>query len=260
MKYTTIIQGGGARSIWGLGRLAALEESYDAIPQAMAGISGGALVCLLASCFGPYGAINRLEKIKNSDEFYKFVKFWNFKKAKGFVSQNGLRSWLLKETRGAKMSIPFFVATFNLKTKTLLVVSSKENSVSQMIDWVLASMTIPILIEPVKPEHFDGWLKRSILYEPVMSYADQMHVIMSQPNNRVDPDFDSKKKLKLLGNVIDAITWDNVEDDLKSLGQDFEGAIKMHFPEKLVIDYADYKGDLMRAAFTEGFSSFFNSI
>ena len=255
MAYTALIQGGGARSIWALGRLARLEDLYEEDPVAMTGISGGAFVCLLASCLGTRGAINHLLEIKSESEFYRLTRSWQYFSSKGLLRPHRLQAWLHKKLDKRSMDIPFFIATYNLKTKDLLVVSSEENTTEDMVEWVLASMTVPVVIDPVKSPYFDGWLKRSLLYEPVLTRARHMHVILTQPAKATDEDFESKKYLGLVGSVVESKTWDNIHDDMKGLRSEFDGALDIHKPDKQVIEYRDYNAEKMKLAFDDGYES-----
>lgn len=212
-------------------------------------------MCLLSSCLGSMGAITALKEVETESDWYKLIRPWNFWKYRGFLVPQGLHDWLHSRLDNREMAIPFFIATYNLKKGELLVVSSEEHSTSEMIDWTLASMTVPVVIHPMKSDFFDGWLKRSILFEPLISTTNNLHIILSQPSNLDNSGVSEKKMLGLLGPTIQAITYDNVADDLKSLGHAYDGEMTLHYPKELLLDYRDYNGEKMSEAFNDGYNS-----
>lgn len=139
-KFGIALSGGGARGILHIGVLEALRK-YGIHPEIVSGTSAGALVGVLyAAGLEP---LHILDLIKNA-RMHRMIK-WKVPK-NGLFDMKKLRV-LLEQHVGADdfsaLKKPFYCAVTNLNSGLPEIKSS-----GPLLQWVLASASIPVIFEP----------------------------------------------------------------------------------------------------------------
>jgi NTE family protein len=157
------LSGGGARGIAHIGVIKALEE-LNIQPDVISGSSAGALVGVLyaAGC--------------TSEEIYSYIRnksLYSIVKMgipdKGMMELGYFRNILkskLPHNHFDQLRIPFYVAVTNLNKGGCEIVHSGE----QLIDYVLASATIPLVFKPIQINghlYVDGGVINNLPVEPL---------------------------------------------------------------------------------------------
>lgn len=172
MQYTTglVLSGGGARGIAHIGVLKAMEEAGWSA-DVVAGSSAGAIIGSLyaAGC----SADDIFSFIKNKS-LYSIVKMGI--PDKGMMEMGYFRSVLLKHMPHdsfEQLEKPLYVAVTNLNKGGCEIIHSG----TQLINYVLASATIPLVFKPISINgslYVDGGLINNLPVEPLKSKCQRL--------------------------------------------------------------------------------------
>lgn len=168
MKLTIglALSGGGARGIAHIGVLAALEK-YGIYPEIISGTSIGALVGVLyASGYQPEAIL----KLIKASKLHKVISL--SRPTRGLLDlakiEKLLRSHIPEDDFSA-LKKRFYCAVTNLNTGKSELISS-----GKLIDYVLASASIPIVFEPRiidGQSYVDGGILNNLPIEPLLDQA-----------------------------------------------------------------------------------------
>lgn len=169
-KIGLALSGGGARGIAHIGVLAALEK-YGIHPEIISGTSIGALVGVLyASGYEPASILALIKASK----LHKVIS-WAFPSG-GLLDLDKIEKLLrshIPEDDFSALKKRFYCAVTNLNTGKSELISS-----GKLIDYVLASASIPIVFEPRiinGQSYVDGGILNNLPIEPLL---DQANVII----------------------------------------------------------------------------------
>lgn len=161
------LSGGGARGIAHIGVLAALEK-YGVHPEIISGTSIGALVGVLyASGYEPESILNLIKTSK----LYKVIS-WSLPSG-GLLDLDKIEKLLrshIPEDDFSALKKRFYCAVTNLNSGKSEIISS-----GKLIDYVLASASIPIVFEPRiinGQTYVDGGILNNLPIEPLLDQAD----------------------------------------------------------------------------------------
>ncbi len=167
MTIGIALSGGGTRGVLHIGVLQALHDN-GIVPEVVSGTSAGSIVgALYTHGYAP-------DEIKDIATRQSLLKMINLKVPnKGFIRHVALRKLLEKflpsnSFHGCKK--PFYVAVTNLHTGKVEVYSE-----GPMIDYVIASSSVPILFEPVDIDgslYVDGGLVMNLPAKPIKDKCD----------------------------------------------------------------------------------------
>ena len=179
-KFGISLSGGGARGILHIGVLEALHK-YGIVPEIISGTSMGALVGVLyASGMGP---VQILDLVKSS-KMYKMIK-WKVPSS-GLLDMNKVQMLLEKHIPVddfGSLKKPFYCSVSNLNTGL-----SETKSTGKLIQWVLASASIPVIFEPQIIDgttYVDGGLFNNL---PVDGIRDQCRFLIGVHVNHNGPE------------------------------------------------------------------------
>ncbi|MGQ7868099.1 patatin-like phospholipase family protein [Sunxiuqinia sp. sy24] len=166
-KIGISLSGGGARGIAHIGVLAALEK-YGIHPELISGTSMGALVGVLyASGLKPEAILELI----NASKIHQIIS-WAFP-AGGLLDLDKVEHLLrtnIPEDDFSALNKKFYCAVTNLNTGKFELISK-----GKLIDYVLASASIPIVFEPriIRGQTYvDGGLLNNLPVEPLVDQAD----------------------------------------------------------------------------------------
>lgn len=157
MKIGIALSGGGTRGMVHVGVLQALEE-HGIKPDIVAGTSAGAVIGVLYAMGCSPAEINEIAHTKSL-----FRLFGVRLPKKGLVRHSFLKRQLEKHIPENDFSVlkrPFYIVVTNLNTG-----SSEVKSDGPLIDYVIASCSIPVLFEPIRIEdnlYVDGGLMKNL--------------------------------------------------------------------------------------------------
>jgi NTE family protein len=163
-KYKTgfVLSGGGARGFAHLGFIQALNEA-GIIPDVISGTSAGALVGVLYSDgYTPHEIL----KLLNTGSRLDFMR--PTLPREGLLQISGINKILklsLRASRFDQLKIPLFVTATDINNGKAVYFSEGD-----LIDRVIASMSIPILFQPVvidNVQYLDGGIVDNLPVHPV---------------------------------------------------------------------------------------------
>jgi NTE family protein len=164
-----VLSGGAARGIAHLGILKAMEEA-GMMPDIISGVSAGAIAGVLyADGFAP----EEILEIYTRKSIFEFMKMTVPKT--GLFKPSGLRETLnrnLRSTRFEQLRIPLIVTATNL-----LDGRPDYFSTGELLDPILASASIPVLLETViigKIPYIDGGVMNNMPVEPLLNRCDML--------------------------------------------------------------------------------------
>lgn len=209
MKNNTIgltLSGGGARGFAHVGVLQALEEN-KLQPTVISGTSMGAIIgALIANGYSS-------ETIKALANDKENLKIFDIKGLKlGLSSHKNVRKTLenLLPQNFEDLKIPFYISTTNLTTARHEVFSS-----GNLIDAVLASISIPLVFKPIKINdcfYADGGLVKNL---PASVIRDKCSLLIGSHVNSIPPDFLLEKTTQLLDRAIRISIHNTIERDIE---------------------------------------------
>ncbi len=176
MNIGIALSGGGARGIAHIGVIKALEENNITIDQ-VSGTSMGAIVGVL---YAAGFSSNEITQLIHDEKIYKWFKVEWFRS--GLLSLDGVKEILIKHighNEFEKLKRPFYVAVTNLNSGKGEIV----NKGSQLMDWVIASASVPIVFTPVGINGFtyvDGGLFHNLPAEALV--GETQYIIGSNVN------------------------------------------------------------------------------
>ncbi len=166
-KIGIALSGGGARGIAHIGVLAALEK-YGIHPDIISGTSIGALVGVLYASGYESGAILGLIK---ASKLHRVISL--SRPTRGLLDLAKIEKLLRKhipEDDFSALKKQFYCAVTNLNSGKSELISS-----GKLIDYVLASASIPIVFEPRiidGQSYVDGGILNNLPIEPLLNQAD----------------------------------------------------------------------------------------
>ena len=169
-KIGITLSGGGARGIAHIGVLQALE-SAGIVPEIISGCSAGAMVgALYAAGYSPRNIFSIIE----NKSIYSIIKMGL--PDKGMMELAYFRKVLtehIKHDDFTQLQKPFYVSVTNLNTGKDEIIGS-----GKLIDWVIASQSIPLVFKPQKINHqlyVDGGVLNNLPIEPI---RDQCEILI----------------------------------------------------------------------------------
>lgn len=175
------LSGGGARGIAHTGVLKALEDN-GIYPDIISGCSAGALVgSLYAQGLPPQEIFQFVEK----KSIYSIVRMGM--PNKGMMELSYFRQILLKNIPHASfegLKKPFYLSVTNMNNGNCEIISH-----GNLIDFVMASSSIPILFKPVVINdqlYIDGGLFNNLPIEPIRSSCNCLIGVNVNPVHRTE--------------------------------------------------------------------------
>ncbi len=186
LKYGLALSGGGARGIAHLGVLQALEEK-GIRPTVMSGTSMGAMVAVIyAMGISPKETLEFIKEevrptaLKNMD--WNRMGFFNLNKVEKY-----LREHIEKDDFSA-LKIPVYITVTNLNTGKFEIKSK-----GKLIEFVMASASIPLLFKPVvigKTYYVDGGVTKNLSAKVLEGKCDK---IIGIHVNHISPQTDFRR-------------------------------------------------------------------
>lgn len=177
MRSVCVLSGGGAKGSFQVGVLKKLYEQGKDF-SAFYGTSVGAL----NSASMAYQSVGKLEEfwlgIKSQSDALSFN--WNFLWKQGIYNLNPLRKSLEKLTSVDPIR-EAIACKVNLITGAKEYVNNHDFSVRDFIDGVLASASMPVIMEPVGNCVDGGVREQTPLMPAIQEGADQITVILCNP-------------------------------------------------------------------------------
>ncbi len=170
IKYGLALSGGGARGIAHLGVLQALEENAI-FPVAVSGTSMGAMVAVsYALGIPPKEILEFIEEevrptaLKNMD--LKRMGIFNLNKVEHFLREK------IQTNDFGSLNLPVFITVTNLNTGKYEI-----RSEGKLIEYVMASASIPLLFRPVLIDgayYVDGGVTKNLSAKILMGKCDKI--------------------------------------------------------------------------------------
>ena len=169
MNRTLIISGGGTRASWAAGFAKGLAESGNQY-KTVGGTSAGALI-MSSVILNKFEALETLFSSLNNKDIYNVNPIKSNGEIRLFKSV--LRTFLghssIGETKNLRKRIEtifteadynsirsqqkaLFCVTTNLNTSKMVIKSTDTSSYTDMLDWIWASASVPVLMAPVKKD------------------------------------------------------------------------------------------------------------
>lgn len=166
-KLGLALSGGGVRGVFHIGVLKAIEDA-GITPAVLSGSSAGAMIgAFYASGMAP----EEILKLAHDSGWFKIVK--PAIPVKGFMTMQYLRDLLGKhilDDSFEALRFPLYVAVSNLNTGEVELVNR-----GKLIDWVVASASVPLMFEPRKFDDqlfIDGGLLMNLPASPIREKCD----------------------------------------------------------------------------------------
>jgi NTE family protein len=209
MKVGLALSGGGARGMVHVGVIQALIESGIPI-DIISGTSAGAIVgSLYAAGYAPAEILGFIKE-------QNLIRIFNLRvPKKGFARHSFLRKQLVKFLPGNsfdELSIPLSVTVANISTG--LPESYQEGP---LIDYVVASSSIPVLFEPVRignEMYLDGGLLMNLPASPVRANCDVLIGVSLVPRITV-PDSELTSVFGIGGRCFDLAALNNIKPEIE---------------------------------------------
>lgn len=196
------LSGGGARGIAHIGVLQALEEN-DVSPTLVSGVSAGAIVgALYASGLSPAEILTAFKSTPQYKIFRPTV-------GKGLMNLSNLKRALARQIPIDDFSAlrkQLFVAVVNLSTGLCEFIGD-----GPLLDWVVASASVPIIFRPRKLRdsvYADGGLINNLPIEPLEGHCDLLIGVNVTPL-RYTSRLNGLRPL--INRTVDLVMWNGVE-------------------------------------------------
>lgn len=180
-KLGIALSGGGARGFAHLGVLQALKEA-GIVPDVYAGVSAGAMVgAFVTAGYAPKEALDLMKSHKISD-YAKVILPIN-----GLLDLSNLEEQLKKHISAKRiedLKKPFYIGVTNLHDGC-----AEYHDVGPLVDFVLASASIPVLFEPVEingVQYVDGGLMDNIPLRPLQNCCEKVIAVNISPVQHID--------------------------------------------------------------------------
>lgn len=256
-KIAWVLAGGGAAGSYQVGVMRALLEG-GIKPDALYGTSAGAL-----NAFGlSYGGIDNLENMWRSisgkndvlTENWAPILFGN-----GLNNADPLKNLLVKCRGDNSSTIPFSVFSLDLNSFNLVRADSPSPNI---LDYTIASSSIPILIEPKEIDGYElvdgGIIDNLPLRQAVADGFDEIYAINCfNDAGEKAPIFTISNKLVTVGlKALSAMryqiyTFDSIYKDIA------QAEVNLHVitPINQVVDVMDFVPSKIAAGIAEGLSN-----
>jgi len=224
MGTAWVIAGGGAAGAVSAGAIS--EASKVETPEFIFANSAGSLNALAYSTIGENGLTKIWSSIHNMKDVFKsrgwklFPVLFN---QQSFYTIDPLRSILVKETLGKKINIPFAVNCVDLKTGMIIrpMFQAGETVTDEVINWVLASASIPVLVPPMYDRYSDGGIMENIpLGAAIKAGHTNITMFLNYPLN-LEGHIEYKDKVKGIKEIaarsLELLMMENYKEDLKLL-------------------------------------------
>lgn len=214
-----VLSGGGAKGSLQVGMLRQLTER-GIIPDAMYGCSVGAL----NTTGYTYAGMDELEKvwlgIKGRKSIVSFQFCSIFFRTKGLYSTKPLRKLVESITKNNfPSSIDATVVMNNIETGEVAYVTpyNAQDYGMTFADAVIASASMPIIMEPVKKVWLDGGIRETVpLAKAIEDGAEEIYILLCNPWTRNPDDIEHPKNwFDVLTRTIDVMTHEVFVNDIQ---------------------------------------------
>ncbi len=220
-KTAFVLAGGGAAGAYQAGCLKATEE-LGIKPDFIWGTSAGALNATGYSYVGMDKTLEMWRSIKRrSDVFganlfrYLGLPFG----VDGVYHSKPLRQKVSNIVMGRGPRVPIYVNVCDLNSGRLVQRRSTMHDPMDFIDWVVASASIPVLVEPVKERYVDGGVLENIPLKSVIAHgAERIFMFLNFPNEkdkRIKPKKDVSGILGITKRSIELIMNEGYWEDIR---------------------------------------------
>lgn len=265
MKTAYVLAGGGAKGSYQVGVMQFLHEQ-GILPDVLYGTSVGAL----NAAGYAYGGIKLLrqtwDSIKSPRDVMRFN--WSFLWCNGMYNTKPLQQKIDEIVTG-NSKIEAVVTRVNMCDGNVAYVSSKENSNPVFAQAVLASASLPAIMEPVG-DWIDGSVREvTPVNKAIDDGADRIIVIMTNP---IEGSFGKFKKpsgflsaLKIGYRALDIMQTEVMLNDIRGAqrvnkmiqkGRMLEKKlveVEIYAPSKLVLQTLDFNKDLIKLGIKQGY-------
>ena len=283
---TLIISGGGSRVAWAAGFAKALSESGKSY-KTVGGTSAGALI-MSSVALNQFDELERLfDTISNSNVYNKnpinkkgrikvFKTIWRTIWGKSSVGENkSLRKTLesifspLDYLKIQEQQKTVFCLATSLNTSNKIIKSSDNTSYRDLLDWIWASASVPVLTAPVEKDGqswVDGGLLDNVpIDEGLFDNPKEIDVIVLFPEEK--PYWESQLKIPRISlRAINIMVYESFRGSIqlgKLMAQMKKGGrLNIYYMSK---DDADFIGNvysfdkkILSPSFKKGYHAFFN--
>ncbi|MDR1758377.1 MAG: patatin-like phospholipase family protein [Bacteroidales bacterium] len=167
------LSGGGALGFAHIGALQALKEN-GIVPDEVSGSSMGAIVgCLYAAGYSPQEML-QMVKTQKLYQTYRLFSPYKHNNKSGYTTHETLKKFLMRYLPANSfdsLKIPLYVCVSNMMSRKYSILSTGGN----LVQWVVASASIPVLCEIVNIEdssYLDGGLYNNLPAQPLSKNCD----------------------------------------------------------------------------------------
>jgi len=259
-KTAFVLAGGGAAGSYQAGALKAAEE-LGIKPDFLWGTSAGALNAAGYSYAGIQQLISIWKSVKSRGDIFGTNLFRLLGLpfgVDGIYHSTPLRKKVEKIILGRKPQYLTFVNVTDLQSGRLVQASSAMEDQSKFIDWVVASASIPILVEPVKDRYVDGGVLENIPLKSVIEQgAERIFMFLNFPHERskrIGKMKDVSGLVEIAKRSVELIMAEGYHEDFQH-HKVYDRKVEIHLvaPQDHVIDVMDFDNSKIKSAIEIGY-------
>ncbi len=253
MTTAFVLGGGGAKGSFQIGVLKRLTEK-GVIPDVLYGTSVGALNAAGFAYSGIDAIENVWKQIQGKNDIIRFQVGSLLFRTKGLYSTSPLRKLVESVVKGKPLpkAVPV-VTVAHTETGEVKYITPKNarNHNMTFIDAVVASASMPFVMEPVKSVWVDGGVRETVpLRQAITDGATEIYVIMCSPWVR-NPEIKTNiiSWLEVMVRMVDLFTHEiyinDIQDCLDDNDKPEKKNIKIHLfaPDHVYVDTLDFSPD-----------------
>jgi predicted acylesterase/phospholipase RssA len=264
MSNAWICSGGGASGCVSAGAMGELTKT--APPHHLFGNSAGSLNAAAYSIIGPDRMIRIWQSIKSMDDIFKkrgpFA--WSLLTNQSFYTSAPLRELLRKNLLGYTVQIPFAVNVVDLKSGLVMrpAFDRGQRVTMDMIDWIVASASIPALTPPVQDRYVDGGLQENIpLSAAIKKDFKKIVLFLNEPLNidAIPPYKEDVKGLRAVAaRSLELLMMESYRNDIallreRNMSDDFDEIdLTVVAPKSHVLGVLDFNSRMIYAGLKAG--------
>jgi len=265
MGTAWVIAGGGAAGAVSAGAIS--EAAKVETPDMIYANSAGSLNALAFSTIGAKGLTNIWSSIHKMEDVFKsrgwklFPVLFN---QQSFYTMDPLRQILVNNAKGKEIKIPFAVNCVDLHTGMIVrpIFQAGELVTDEVINWVLASASIPVLVPPMFKRYVDGGVMENIpLGAAIKAGHERVTMFLNYPLNlegHVKVKNNVKGIKEIAARSLELLMMENYKEDMKMLLQRNSDpnyqrvAVRVVAPRDEVLGVLDFNPALIWAGMDAG--------
>lgn len=260
-----VLAGGGDAGAYQAGALKAAED-LGIVPDFIFGTSAGALNATGYSYVGMAETLKMWRSIRGrSDVFganlfrYLGLPFG----VDGIYHSKPLHKIVEKIVLGNSPKVPVHVNVTDLNLGKLVRFHSGIKNQKEFVDWVVASASIPVLVEPMNERYVDGGVLENIPLKPVIELgAERIFMFLNFPHNRQNRIQPKKSVSGVLGIAKRSIElvcnegyWEDFEVCQEMNNHPGKKKIEIHMvsPKRQILSGFDFEPAMMELGIQQGY-------